>query len=138
MEEAVEGGESIGEKLMSRINDELEYEGEDQEREELDEASDDEQENETVANEETRDKENDNDDDNENENDILNMQNLTVSGQSEKSSLKKKSRKSDRIRINRVLNISDLIADYSFDTENLRWAEVTLKVCFQVEFNGSY
>ena len=108
--DVMDSGDSLGEKLMNKINDELEYEGEDQEKEELDEEKN--SEDEAEINEENQDME-------EEEN---------VVAEQTKSKNFKKSRKIDSYRINRILQLSDLIYDYKYDHENMQWCEITFKL----------
>lgn len=108
--DVVDSGDSIGEKLMNKINDELEYEGEDQEKEELDDEKNSEDENE---NEEEK-------------KEIEDQENIEVEQVAIKKS--KKSRKIDNFRVKKILEISDLIYDYKYDHENMQWCEVTFKL----------
>ena len=117
VDDEIDAGESMGEKLMNNIDDELEYVGEEQEKKELDEndsSNDDEDEEVNEENEETGVK-------GENQNELNEQMEFN-------KSIKKKSKKMDQHRVNRILNISEMIADYKYDAENLRWFEVTFKL----------
>lgn len=112
-------GESMGAKAHSRVDDELEYEGEDEERAELNASEDeenelandvDEQVTTDVADQEIADN--------------LKTINLAESRPTEKQRSKKMSKE----RVRQVLNISELIASYSYDAENSKWFSITFKV----------
>jgi hypothetical protein len=113
-----ESGESSGEKLLNNINDELEYVGEEEEKDEigdededLGDDNDDDLLNETVKTEnETGDEE------------------MDVENQVEDKKIKKKTKKIDQNRINHVLNVSTMIDSYMYDSENKEWCELTLKL----------
>lgn len=125
--DVLDAGESMGEKLLNKINDELEYEGEEQEKDEINgKESDEEEEN-------GDDEENENENENENDDEEIgkSMRKEDLAEKEEKSqikSIRKKSKSVDNHRVNRILNISDLIYDYSYDAQNLQWSQVTFKV----------
>jgi DNA-directed RNA polymerase I subunit RPA1 len=110
--EVLDSGEAYGEKILNKVDDELEYVGEDEEERQLNqnenEISDDD--NEEIENE-----------NNEDENDVKpNLDDIQI--------LKKKTKKIDASRIDRILNTSDMIQSYSYDGENMQWFEITFKV----------
>lgn len=109
-------GESSGEKMLTKMDDELEYEGEEQEKNEIND-------NESESDNEM---EQDNDENNNNTDD---EGDANKSKKEESKSLKSnKSRKKASYHVNRILSISDLIVDYNYDKEHLRWSEMTFQL----------
>jgi len=43
-------------------------------------------------------------------------------------SAKKRAKEVDKSRVNRVLNVSEMIAEYSYDAENMQWVEITFRM----------
>jgi DNA-directed RNA polymerase I subunit RPA1 len=120
MNEMRESGESSGEKLLNKVNDELEYVGEDEERDEIGESNEDEGDDNASVGEAKNDDEEEGDDDNDGE--VVDESDVEV------KKMKKKSKKVDPNRISQVLNISNMIDSYSYDPENKEWCEVSLKL----------
>ena len=120
--DVLDSGESSGEKLLSKIDDELEYVGEEQEKNEIDEANSDDDETGENSDEPNDDENNDNDE-------SVNEDLQHSKDQEQIKSIKKsKSKKMDNSRVNKILYISDMIADYTYDAENLEWFKITFKV----------
>ena len=116
LNELRESGEAGGEKLLNKVNDELEYVGEEEEKNEIGEVDEDdnnEEEEDGLLNETVK-TETENGSDNENEVKI------------EVKKLKKK--KIDQTRINHVLNVSTMVDSYMYDSERKEWCELTLKL----------
>jgi DNA-directed RNA polymerase I subunit RPA1 len=118
-DDVIDSGESMGEKLLNKIDDELEYEGEEEEKDELNES------NESSSSEGEDDKE-DKDNDNQNDDEETKIELAEIN--SPEKIKKKLSKKIDAHRVNRILNISDMISDYTYDPVNLRWFEITFKL----------
>ncbi len=122
LNDVMDSGESSGEKLLNKIDDEIEYEGEEQEKNEIDgdqKNSDDEDgENDLSVNDEI--------DEEDNEEFSKRKSELNLNEQI-KTIKKNKTKKLDTERINRILYISDMIVDYKYDPEQLQWFEIVLK-----------
>ncbi len=116
-----ETGDTMAEKLLNKKNDEFEYDGEDQEREEVEKNESDEEDDE--VNGELKKSAGD---ENGNEEEIANGINddhvENIRG------IKKKRKELDMIRVNRILNISNMIEDYKYDTEHMQWFEVVFRL----------
>lgn len=111
------GGESMGEKMKRKLNDEQEYD-EDEEDETSSVDEDDEGVNdESVNNPITADDEDDDD-----------IEMKPAIDNDETPTKKKHSKKMNKVRVKRVLGISDLIASYSYDAEDSRWCKIVFKV----------
>jgi len=129
LNDVMDSGESSGEKLLNKIDDEIEYEGEEQEKHEIDgddRNSDDGDEDDNNASALDEIDEEDNDD-------VTAAKRKSDQSQINeqiKSIKKTKSKKLDVDRVNRVVYISEMIADYKYDAENLEWFELVLKVRF--------
>ena len=117
LNDVMDSGESSGEKLLSKIDDEIEYEGEEQEKREI---------NEQEESSENDDEPN-NDDEASNDEEESKETTSPILKEQIKSAKKSKS-KMDTERVNRIIFISDMIADYKYDVENLQWFEITFKV----------
>ena len=123
LDEAKHTGESMGEELRDKIDDELEYVGEEQEESEIkreanesNDDDDDDDEDDEIETEEKKDGEEEED----NEGEMIKKEPLSFD-----SSFKKKSKKVDPSRLNDVLKVSTMIADYKYDAENHKWIEIT-------------
>ena len=118
--DVIDSGEAYGEKMLDKINDELEYVGEEEEEKELmkeePKSSDDED-------EEAKDIYTSDDEEEDNKAKLA-----VIQKKNEIKKIKKKTATIDNERVSRVLNISDMIESYSYDAENLQWVEVTFKV----------
>jgi hypothetical protein len=128
-----EAGESSGEKMLNKIDDEVEYLGEDEERGELKMSSDEDDDEESVSSEQAVHDESEKGDGGGGEGNMVVNENGASLRTLSKSSIS--IGKINRARINRVLNISDLIANYSYDTQGAQWAEVTFKVRLNIYIN---
>ena len=129
--DVMESGEAYGEKLLNKADDELEYVGEDEEEKQLNQnendesLDDDEDENSGELNEE---------DENEDEKENVAAVNGKKEQQNDIQVLKKKTKKVNSNRVNKILSISDMIESYSYDAENMKWFEIT----FQVEYSNYF
>lgn len=123
-DEAIQGGDSMGEELMNKIDDELEYVGEEQEEDEIkgangaDDDSYDSDDSASAPRGLAKDEPKEAAPDRAEE----------LEEQLKLSKMKKKCKKPDEKRINGVLKTSSMLADYSYDAENLRWVEVTFQL----------
>jgi len=120
--DVMESGEAYGEKLLSKADDELEYVGEDEEEKQLNQ-----NENEESIDE---DEENMGDikEEDENEDNETAAVNIKKEQHNDIQVLKKKTKKVNLNRVNKILSISDMIESYSYDAENMKWFEITFKV----------
>ena len=116
LNEMRDSGESSGEKLLNKVNDELEYVGEEEEKNEIGEENEDDLEDDDLVNE-TLKTENESGDELDSQENLIEVKKLT-----------KKTKKVDPNRINHVLNISSMIDSYNYDSENKEWCEITLKL----------
>ncbi len=117
--DVLESGEAS--ELLNKIDDELEYVGENEEQEQLNQ-------NESSSSDEENDISNELYDVSDDE---MNKIKLAKKFQEEKSQLKniqKKSREIDPLRVARVINISEMIEDYKYDTKKFQSLEIILKV----------
>jgi len=117
--DVLESGEAS--ELLNKIDDELEYVGENEEQEQLNQ-------NESSSSDEENDISNELYDVSDDE---MNKIKLAKKFQEEKSQLKniqKKSREIDPLRVSRVINISEMIEDYKYDTKKFQSFEIILKV----------
>ena len=114
----------MGEKMKRKLNDEQEY---DEDEEDESSADEDEEEvnDESVNNPITADDEDDDD-----------IEMKPVIDNDETPTKKKHSKKMNKVRVKRVLGISDLIASYSYDAEDSRWCKIVFKVRFSIFLIG--
>ena len=122
--DVLESGEAYGEKLLNKADDELEYVGEDEEEKQLNPNGDGD--DDSVSDVENNDTSNQADE--ENEDDGMASMNEKKEQQNDIQLLKKKTKKMNTIRVNKILSISDMIESYSYDAENMKWFEITFKV----------
>jgi hypothetical protein len=130
MTDALDTGESLGEKMLSKMNDELEYVGEEQEKHEIDTESEKSDSDEGIENDEE-----DDDEDEKNTKEVKVKKSssdlllLTNGKDKSDSSKKKEAKKLVMDHVNEVLALDkNLIVDYNFDSEHLQWCEITFKV----------
>jgi DNA-directed RNA polymerase I subunit RPA1 len=119
-DDAMESGGSDGAKLLDKINDELEYVGEEEEKDEVGEQDESESDVEIDA-------EKPNDEVN-NTGDETTDDEPSEKKEVEIKTLKRKTKKIDPTRINNVINISSMIESYKYDPENKEWCEIELKL----------
>jgi len=99
----------------------LEYDGEEQEREEIEKNESDEEEDDVNGElKKQADDENENNEETTNGINDDHVQNI--------KGIKKKRKELDMIRVNRILNISTMIEDYKYDAEHMQWFEVVFRL----------
>ena len=132
-EDVMESGESSGEKALAKRDDELEYVGEDEERNAIDSDDDDDNDDDDEKNNNNNDDDDDDEgvekDHNEEDGGVVEADKTDVLNGSMNGRVKHRASKSmDTQRVNRILSISDMIADYKYDHVGAQWFEITFAV----------
>lgn len=111
--------------LLNKIDDELEYVGEDEEHKQLggDESS--------SSDEELKDSSDEQDSDSE---DVKVINKKAVERKEQIEKVQRRSKEVDKQRVAKILNISEMIEDYTYDAQNLQSFEITFKVRMQIFF----
>ncbi len=117
--DVIESGEASD--LLNKIDDERGYEGEEEEKRQLDERS-----SEDGSGDETD--ENLDDGEEELEQDVKLAKIRAEEERLREETAKKRGKTVDESRVNRVLKVSDMIDDYTYDANNMQWLEITFKM----------
>ncbi|XP_064625511.1 DNA-directed RNA polymerase I subunit RPA1-like [Lineus longissimus] len=126
-------GDATMSKTRKRYADEQDYDGEQEEKDEVLEEFDDEG-SDVEQNENENEEEADDSDEGEGHSDSDNlMEHSNAKVSSAKKRKRKKVKEMDHRRINGVLNLGTMVEDYKYDAENELWCEITFKADIQKE-----